>query len=109
MATAPIRPLAWEPPYAMGAALEKTKRNKQKKFPPVNLEQSTSIFSLALPSMYGASLQTNTLTNMGGHNHLVEGPNRMVRAEDGCACSLLDLGHPTSPALGHLFSLLLIP
>ena len=24
-ATAPIRPLAWEPPYASGAALEKTK------------------------------------------------------------------------------------
>ena len=28
-ATAPIRPLAWEPPYAMGAALEKVKRQKQ--------------------------------------------------------------------------------
>ena len=28
-ATAPIRPLAWEPPYALGAALEKT--NKQKR------------------------------------------------------------------------------
>ena len=27
-ATAPIRPLAWEPPYAAGAALEKTKTNK---------------------------------------------------------------------------------
>ena len=24
-ATAPIRPLAWEPPYAAGATLEKTK------------------------------------------------------------------------------------
>ena len=29
-ATAPIRLLAWEPPYAMGAALEKTKKQKQK-------------------------------------------------------------------------------
>ena len=29
-ATAPIRPLAWEPPYASGAALEKTKNNKKK-------------------------------------------------------------------------------
>jgi len=30
-ATAPIRPTAWEPPYAMGAALEraKTPTNKQ--------------------------------------------------------------------------------
>ena len=30
-ATALIRPLAWEPPYAMGAALEKDKRQKKKK------------------------------------------------------------------------------
>ena len=29
--TAPIRPLAWEPPYAVGAALEKAKRWKDKK------------------------------------------------------------------------------
>ena len=28
-ATAPIRPLAWEPPYAVGAALEKAKRQKK--------------------------------------------------------------------------------
>ena len=27
-ATAPIRPLAWEPPYAEGEALEKAKRLK---------------------------------------------------------------------------------
>ena len=30
-ATAPIRPLAWIPPYAAGAALEKAKRQKKKK------------------------------------------------------------------------------
>ena len=30
-AVAPIRPLAWEPLYAAGAALEKTKRPKKKK------------------------------------------------------------------------------
>ena len=29
--TAPVRPLAWEPPYAMGVALEKTKKEKKKK------------------------------------------------------------------------------
>ena len=28
VATALIRPLAWEPPYAAGAALEKTKNKK---------------------------------------------------------------------------------
>ena len=32
VATAPIRPLAWEPPYATGAALKKKdKRQKKKK------------------------------------------------------------------------------
>ena len=31
VATALIRPLAWEPPCAMGAALEKAKRQKKKK------------------------------------------------------------------------------
>ena len=30
-ATAPIRPLAWEPPYAMGMALKGKKQNKTKK------------------------------------------------------------------------------
>ena len=30
-AVAPIRPLAWEPPYAMGAALKKQKNEKLKK------------------------------------------------------------------------------
>uniref|UniRef100_A0A8D0QCB9 Ryanodine receptor 1 n=1 Tax=Sus scrofa TaxID=9823 RepID=A0A8D0QCB9_PIG len=30
-ATAPIRPLAWEPPYAAGVALEKAKRQKKEK------------------------------------------------------------------------------
>ena len=31
VATAQIRPLAWEPPYAVGAALEKTKKKDKKK------------------------------------------------------------------------------
>ena len=31
VATAPIQPLAWEPPYAAGAALEMAKRQKKKK------------------------------------------------------------------------------
>ena len=32
-ATAPIRPLAWEPPHAKGVALKKPKTKKQKKPP----------------------------------------------------------------------------
>ena len=40
VATAPIRPLAWEPPYAAGAALEKTKTTPPppKNFPNLNKE-----------------------------------------------------------------------
>ena len=30
-AAAPIRPLAWEPPYATGVALEKAEKTKKKK------------------------------------------------------------------------------
>ena len=30
VATAPIRPLAWESPYAAGAALEKAKKDQKK-------------------------------------------------------------------------------
>ena len=31
-ATAPIRPLAWEPPYATGVAQEMEKKKKEKKY-----------------------------------------------------------------------------
>ena len=31
-ATAPIRPLAWEPPYGMIVALEETKKKEKKKW-----------------------------------------------------------------------------
>ena len=31
VATAPLLPLAWEPPHAVGAALDKAKQNKTKK------------------------------------------------------------------------------
>ena len=46
--TALIRPLAWEPPYAVGAALEKTKRpKKKKKFTDRIRETECKVISLA--------------------------------------------------------------
>ena len=36
VATAPIRPLAWEPPYAVRAVQEMAKRQKKKKSPLVS-------------------------------------------------------------------------
>ena len=38
-AAAPIRPLAWEPPYAMGAALKRQKTKKKKKQQQQQLEK----------------------------------------------------------------------
>jgi len=38
VATAPIRHLAWEPPYAMGAALENAKKKKKDKKMEQNIE-----------------------------------------------------------------------
>ena len=43
-AIAPIRPLAWEPPYATGVALEKAKRPKKKK----NLKKITLVATVGV-------------------------------------------------------------
>ena len=45
MATAPIRPLAWEPPNAAGAALEMAKRPKKKK----KKKQKFTLYQLFMP------------------------------------------------------------
>ena len=47
VATALIQPLAWEPPYAVGAALEKAKRQKtkQNKKKPTNKQKVYEIQS----------------------------------------------------------------
>ena len=51
VATAPIRPLAWEPPYATCATLEKTKKKKKKtkslEFPG-GLAAEASVLSLSM-------------------------------------------------------------
>ena len=62
-ATALIRPLAWEPPYAVGTALEKTKKKKERKS--VNTESPADhclpppfvflAISWATPAAYGGS------------------------------------------------------
>ena len=54
-ATAPIGPLAWEPPYAMGAALEKAKRQKQtnKQKPPPKQTTQKERSDLWLPETEG--------------------------------------------------------
>ena len=50
LATALIKPLAWEPPYAAGVALKKTKRQQQQKKPSFFWS-----FSRAAPAAHGDS------------------------------------------------------
>ena len=74
VATAPIRPLGWEPPYAWGAALEKTnrqkkKKKKKKKFPSSyhlnyqNMLLSEELQSLTFFPLYSKSTGKNILRN----------------------------------------------
>ena len=42
-ATAPIRPLAWEPPYAVGTALKRKKKERKKKENPTKKGDSMTL------------------------------------------------------------------
>ena len=42
-ATAPIQPLAWEPPYAAGSALKKKKKKKPKEEGPGHYAESSLV------------------------------------------------------------------
>ena len=57
-AIAPIRPLAWEPPYAMGAALEKAKIQKQNKTKPIN---EYNLKGLGITILHSCNLCTITV------------------------------------------------
>ena len=46
VATAPTRPLAWEPPYAAGAAQEMANRQKQQQQQQQKIEDKASIIIL---------------------------------------------------------------
>ena len=51
-ATAPIGPLAWEPPHAMGVALKKTKTTTTK----TDTKWGVSLWSRTLPVLFPQSL-----------------------------------------------------
>ena len=51
-ATAPIRPLAWEPPYAAAAAQEIAKKTKKKKKKYIMLHLNIYLKAKALCSIY---------------------------------------------------------
>ena len=59
--TAPIRPLAWEPPYATDAALEKTKKKREREQQEVYLEMTMC----ALRKLDGAHFRLLLLTVCG--------------------------------------------
>ena len=51
-ATAPITPLAWEPPYASGAAVEKGKKKKKK----VTLTDNNEVESSQLSGLWAGHM-----------------------------------------------------
>ena len=71
--TAPIRPLAWEPPYAVGAALEMAKRQKKKQQQRKKLPYCTStILQQKTSWKLGVPIVAQWLTNPT-RNHEVAG------------------------------------
>ena len=58
-ATAPIRPLAWEPPYVTGAAPEKDKQNKTKNPYKTHFLQS-SLFTRPPPPLLPEGTSANS-------------------------------------------------
>ena len=56
-AVAPIRPLAWEPPYVMGAALKREKKRKKEKKKKLlhHGESTVAFYSAHLPSLISQS------------------------------------------------------
>ena len=46
VATAPVRPLAWESPYATGAALEKGQEDQKKKIQLVSMRMQVQALAL---------------------------------------------------------------
>ena len=58
-ATAPIRTLAWEPPYATGAALEKCKKTKKKK----RKKEITVGLIIFLSHFWGCGLSLDSMTD----------------------------------------------
>ena len=61
VAVALIRPLAWEPPHAVRAALKKTKTNKRK----------SSLVSSSRPHAKDCGIETLQLCLLEGHSNIV--------------------------------------
>ena len=55
-ALVPIGPLAWEPPYAVGAALKKQQKKKKKYMHP-NVHRSTIYNSQDIPNVYRQKIE----------------------------------------------------
>ena len=57
VAKTPIRPLAWEPPHAVGAALEKARRQKQKQTPKIKSKDTQAESGICSSPLISLSLQ----------------------------------------------------
>ena len=77
-ATAPIGPVAWEPPYAVGMALERQKRQKKKNYISERLHTSKALRGDSktfpeshIPVLTGAALDTCEANNQKTSVHFI--------------------------------------
>ena len=100
VATAPIRPLVSEPPYATGAALEKTKKKKKKRKIIGGELEGKEITILALECQEPRCVTENDVVH-SPRPPLEPFLIRIVGSERGCEKSLRDRSSPsTSQHLG---------
>ena len=72
VATAPIRPLAWEPPYAAGAALEKAKRQKTEALKEYNNPMSDEEYLEKYQNAYGISSEEEKIEVLKNYHSLLK-------------------------------------
>ena len=98
VATAPIRALAWEPPYAAGAALEKRQKKKKRcpklnSFSPALLLPDLSISGSGTPSIH-SHICSSTASDICLTGHL----SRRSRDFTAQPCSCWSTGAPCLPS-----------
>ena len=72
VAIAPIGPLAWEPPYAAGAALERAKRQKKKKSISIYLQPFAYTTIFLAPTTAAGTQKINKQHSIMNELHMKE-------------------------------------
>ena len=108
-AVALMRPLAWEPPYALGEALKSKKKMKNKKLPGAPKHMTREV-DLGLPDLLQASQVLTADARPGGWALGAMTAQRDTGGDKGCwlwrQVGLASSPHPTPPPAGLSFLLM---